>query len=166
MGDVKVYGLGYRIPFYNLGGSLEADRGLFECEQRRSADLFTVSGSGTIAGLRYNQYLPKLGNYEQRLVYGLDYKAFQNQVITAGESVVPDITVHPANLTYYGTFRREDGETGFYCQRLTEYSRRQRRHGQRLQGFARGCESGVPRLSLWRSFPARAALPIGSCALC
>ncbi len=114
MGDVKVYGLGYRIPFYNLGGSLEAVVGYSSANNGVVQDLFTVSGSGTIAGLRYNQYLPKLGSYEQRLVYGLDYKAFQNQVITAGESVVPDITVHPANLTYYGTFRREDGETGFY----------------------------------------------------
>jgi len=64
--------------------------------------------------MRYNHYLPKLGDYEQKLVYGLDYKAFQNQVIASGISLVPDITVHPASVTYYGTLRGDGSETGFY----------------------------------------------------
>jgi hemolysin activation/secretion protein len=78
--------------------------------------LFSIAGSGTIAGIRYNQHLNKLGNYEHKLVYSLDYKAFQSRVISAsGASLVPDITVHPAGLTYQGTYRQERSETSFYA---------------------------------------------------
>lgn len=112
--DVKVYGLGYRIPLYSLGSSIEVVGGYSNVNSGTLGGLFTVSGSGTIAGLRFNHYLPKLGEYEQKLVYGLDYKAFQNQVVSAGVNVVPDITVHPVSATYYGTLRGEGSEAGFY----------------------------------------------------
>ncbi len=112
--DVQVYGLGYRIPLYELGSSIEVVGGYSNVNSGAVGGLFTVSGSGTVGALRYNQYLPKLGEYEQKLVYGLDYKAFQNQVVTQGQNISPDITVHPGSLTYYGTLRGEGSEAGFY----------------------------------------------------
>jgi hemolysin activation/secretion protein len=114
LADVQVYGLGYRIPLYDLGSSIEFVGGYSNVNSGTVGGLFTVSGSGTIGALRYNHYLAKLGDYEQKLVYGLDYKAFQNQVLTQGQNVSPDITVHPASVTYYGTLRRESSEAGFY----------------------------------------------------
>jgi hemolysin activation/secretion protein len=112
--DVQVYGFGYRIPLYSLGSSIEVVGGYSNVNSGSVGGLFNVSGSGTIGGLRYNQYLLKIGEYEQKLVYGLDYKAFQNQVLTGGANVVPDITVHPIGVTYYGTLRQEGSEAGFY----------------------------------------------------
>ena len=113
--DVKVYGIGYKIPLYSLGSSLEFVGGYSNVNTGSLGGLFTVSGSGTIAGARLNQYFNKLGDYEHKLVYSIDYKAFQSQVITAnGTSLVPDITVHPIGLTYQGTLRGERSETSFY----------------------------------------------------
>ena len=114
LSDVKVYGLGYRVPFYGLGSSLEVVGGYSNVNSGTVGGLFTVAGAGAVLGLRYNQYLSKLGDYEQKLVFGLDYKAFQNQVIIAGQSIVPDITVHPTSLIYQGTLRGEGSEAGFY----------------------------------------------------
>ncbi len=118
LSDVKVYGMGYRIPLYSLGSSIEFAGGYSNVNSGNLGGLcggvLSVSGSGTIGSVRYNHYLPKLGDYEQRLVYGLDYKAFQNQVVSNGTNIVPDITVHPASLTYYGTLRGEGSEASFY----------------------------------------------------
>jgi hemolysin activation/secretion protein len=114
LADVQVYGFGYRIPLYSLGSSIEIVGGYSNVNSGNLAGLFSVAGSGTIGGLRFNHYLPKLGDYEQKLVYGVDYKAFQNNVIASGVSIVPDITVHPGSVTYYGTLRGDGSETGFY----------------------------------------------------
>ncbi|MDB5808716.1 MAG: peptidase [Betaproteobacteria bacterium] len=114
LSDVKVYGLGYRIPLYELGSSIEIVGGYSNVNSGTVGGLFNVSGSGTVGALRYNHYLPKLGEYEQKLVYGMDYKAFQNQLIAQGQNLSPDITVHPASVSYFGTLRRESSEFGFY----------------------------------------------------
>jgi hemolysin activation/secretion protein len=112
--DVRVYGLGYRIPLYELGSSVELVGGYSNVNSGTVGGLFTVSGSGTVGAIRYNQYLHRLGEYEHKLVYGIDYKAFQNQVLFKGQNQSPDITVHPAGLTYFGTLRQEKIEAGFY----------------------------------------------------
>jgi hemolysin activation/secretion protein len=114
LSDVQVYGFGYRIPLYSIGSSIELVGGYSNVNSGSLQNLFSVSGSGTIGGLRFNHYLPKLGDYEQKLVYGLDYKAFQNKVISNGSSLVPDITVHPLSVTYWGTLRGDGSEAGFY----------------------------------------------------
>src|SRR5262249_50833997 len=78
--------------------------------------LFTVSGSGTIGAIRWNYYLPKWGQLEQKLSLGLDYRAFKNDVAVVGGAggLVPDITIHPLSLTYSGLRRLADGELSFY----------------------------------------------------
>jgi hemolysin activation/secretion protein len=121
LSDVKVYGFGYRIPLYSLGSSIEVVGGYSNVNSGSLQNLFSVSGSGTIGGLRFNHYLPKIGDYEQKLVYGLDYKAFKNQVISNGTSLVPDITVHPASVTYWGTLRGDGSEAGFYVNYTQNY---------------------------------------------
>ena len=114
LADVKIYGLGYRVPLYSLGSSLELIGGYSNVNSGTVGGLFTVSGAGTVAGLHYNQILPKWGNLEQKLVAGLDYRAFQNSVLANGVNLVPDITLHPVSLTYQGTLRREGSEAGVY----------------------------------------------------
>jgi len=114
--DVRIYGMGYRIPFYSLGSSVDVVGGYSDVDSGTLQNLFTVSGSGTVFGLRYNQHLPRAGDYEHRLVYGFDYRAYQNRVAQAGVtgSLVPDITVHPISVYYAGQWRRLGSELSFY----------------------------------------------------
>ncbi|MEW6313418.1 MAG: POTRA domain-containing protein [Pseudomonadota bacterium] len=115
---VTVLGMGYRIPLYARGDSIDVVAGYSDVDSGTVQDLFNVSGSGSILGVRYNQYLPRLGeNYDQKVGYGLDYRAYQNRVVLAvggGSSLVPDITVHPFSLTYTGGWRSTGNEVGFY----------------------------------------------------
>ena len=102
--DVKVFGAGYRVPVYKLSGVVDVLAGYSSVNSGTVLDFFTVSGKGTVFGLRYTQLLGRIDTYEHRVALGWDYRAYKNSVIFADVdgSQVPDITVRPASLTYSG----------------------------------------------------------------
>jgi hemolysin activation/secretion protein len=112
--DVTILGLGYRIPFYDLNSSLDLIAGYSDVNSGVVQGLFNVAGSGTIGAVRWNYFLPKWEEIEQKLAFGLDYRAFRNDVLLAGQPLVPDITIHPASLTYSGLKRMPAAEVSFY----------------------------------------------------
>jgi len=115
--DVKIVGMGFRAPMYRAGGNVDLSAGYSNVNSGVVQDLFTVSGAGRIYGLRYTQFLPRFGTYEQRLAAGWDYRAFVNNVgligTTAG-SIVPDITLRPWSLTYTGRNAQVGRDLSFY----------------------------------------------------
>jgi hemolysin activation/secretion protein len=105
-GRVKVYGAGYHIPLYALNDSLDfyasysnVDSGTVAAGEFNLA----VSGKGAVYGGRYNQNLAKRGNYESKLSYGVDYKAYKNDLQLLGQQLGNDVTVHPLSVAYTGT---------------------------------------------------------------
>ena len=117
LSDVNIYALGYRAPYPRINSSFDLIAGYSDVSSGTVQGLFDVSGSGTILGARWNYYLPKWGELEQKLIGGLDYRAFQNQVVVVGQgvSLVPDITIHPVSLTYSGLLRMAAAELNFYA---------------------------------------------------
>jgi len=114
--DVSVYGLGYRVPLYARGDSIDVVAGYSDVDSGTVQDLFNVTGKGAVYALRYNQGLTKWGDVEHKLVYGLDYRAYQNNVNPVGgeSNLVPDITIHPFSATYTANLRQEKQElSGF-----------------------------------------------------
>lgn len=111
--EVTILGAGYRIPFYGVHSSLDLIAGYSNVNSGTVQELFTVSGQGTIAGVRWNYYPRKWGAVEQKLTVGLDYREYNNQVLFEGQGIVPDITVHPASATYYGVVRDAEAELTF-----------------------------------------------------
>lgn len=111
---VSIYGLGYRIPFYELNGALDLIAGFSDVNSGTVQGLFNVSGSGAVYAARWTHYLPKWGEVEQKLAFGLDYRAFKNEVLFQGQGLVPDITIHPASVTYNGLYRMAAAELSFF----------------------------------------------------
>jgi len=114
---VFIVGGQYRIPLYRQGDSLEFSAGYSNVNSGVVANLFNISGSGSIFGARYNQNLKKAGDLEHKLSYGLDwrgYKSVVTQIGVAGAGLVPDVTVHPISLTYAGTYRKGETDSNFY----------------------------------------------------
>jgi hemolysin activation/secretion protein len=105
--QVKVYGAGYHIPLYALGDSVDLYASYSDVNSGTVAagafDL-QVSGSGTVYGARYNQHLGRLGEIESKLAYGLDYKAFRNDVQLLGIQLGSDVTVHPISFGYLASW--------------------------------------------------------------
>jgi hemolysin activation/secretion protein len=125
--ELKILGIGYHIPLYGLNSSLDllfgySDLGAAARGQVIEGLPFNISGSGTLAGIRYNYVLPRpqfIDEYEHKITFGADYKAFSNQVRPVlggvpGTNLTPDVTVYPFSLTYSGTKRMENAEWTFF----------------------------------------------------
>ncbi len=113
MSDVTIYGVGYRIPYYHLNSSLDLFGGYSDVDSGTVGGLFAVSGKGSIYGARWNYYLHKWGDIEQKAYVGLDYRAYKNNVTLGGVGFVPDITVRPISLGYAGLKRMSASEWAF-----------------------------------------------------
>lgn len=104
--QVSVYGLGYHIPLYELGHSLDLFASYSNVDSgtvTAGALNLSVSGKGAMYGARYNQILARRGELEHRLIYGADWKAYRNAVLFAGQNIAKDITVHPLSVEYLAT---------------------------------------------------------------
>lgn len=112
--QVSIYGVGYRIPFYDLNSSLDLIAGYSDVDSGTVQGLFNVSGAGTIGIARWNYLLPRWADLEQKLAFGIDYREFRNDVVFEGTQLVPDITIHPVSLTYSALKRYAAAEFSFF----------------------------------------------------
>src|SRR5476651_123552 len=110
---VKVYGAGYHIPLYALDDSLDFYGSYSNVDSGTvTAGVFdlAVSGKGAVYGGRYNHNLAKRGDYESKILYGVDYKAFKNNVELLGQELGNNVTVHPLSVAYIGVLGLPGGE--------------------------------------------------------
>lgn len=115
--DVLIVGAGYRVPLYGRNAMLDVYGGYSDVDSGTVQDLFAVAGSGTIAGARFTQVMPRIGGYEHKVAVGLEYKAFENDVALIGCActLVPDVTTVPLLLTYSGRHEAPGREIAFYA---------------------------------------------------
>jgi hemolysin activation/secretion protein len=112
-GRVKVYGIGYHVPLYGLGDSLDFFGSYSNIDSGNvTAGVFdlAVSGKGAVYGARYTHNLARRGRYDAKLVFGVDYKAFKNSILLLGQELGNDVTVRPLSATYQGTWTLPDSE--------------------------------------------------------
>jgi len=115
-GDVIILGAGYRIPIYSWGDSLDFTAGYSNVNSGTVLGLFTITGTGTVAGARYTHNFDKIGDYEHRLQISQDWRSYENRGVRAvggTTQLTPDILAHPISATYSGVYRQQDSETGF-----------------------------------------------------
>ena len=114
--DVMILGGGYRIPLYKSNALFDLYGGYSDVNSGVLQDLFAVSGSGSILGGRYTQVMPRLGSYEQKFAIGLEWKAFDNDVVLVGGTgtLVPDVTTLPLTFSYTGRDLEPGKDLAFY----------------------------------------------------
>ncbi|HEX6691332.1 MAG TPA: ShlB/FhaC/HecB family hemolysin secretion/activation protein [Burkholderiales bacterium] len=115
---VTILGFGYRIPLYALGDVLDFTAGYSNVDSGTVGGIFNVTGAGTIFGARYTRNLNRIGDYDHRWQFSLDYRSYDNKDVTAvgdptNTQLIPDVTVHPVTAMYSGVVRQQDGEAGF-----------------------------------------------------
>ncbi|MBL8488414.1 MAG: hypothetical protein JNK22_15130, partial [Rhodocyclaceae bacterium] len=100
------YHLGYRVPFYGLGDSLEVSLSHSDVDSGtvggQGMPAMALSGRGRTESVRYHLGLPRIEGHEQRLSLGLEKKRFEARAIPlgGGTSLVPDLGSQPLTLTY------------------------------------------------------------------
>jgi hemolysin activation/secretion protein len=105
--QVSVWGAGYHIPLYALGDSIDLFGSYSNVDSGSvAAGVFNlqVSGKGSIYGARYNKALTRSGDFESKLIFGLDYRAYKNDLQLQGFQLGSDVTVHPVSASYAGTW--------------------------------------------------------------
>lgn len=110
--DVKIAGLGYRMPLYATGDALEFSYGYSNVNSGKLSTVagpIGISGSGYVFSAKYDQMFPRWGDWLGKLTYGLDYRIYINKVTaeSSQESLIPDATVHPVSVTYSGQLQQE-----------------------------------------------------------
>jgi len=105
--DVSALGGSYSIPLYQYGDTLVLFAGLADVDGGTVAEVFQVSGKGSVLGARYHDILARRGDYEHKVVYGLDYRAYKQSVIFVPASLQlgSDVSVLPLSAAYVGSWR-------------------------------------------------------------
>ncbi len=121
--QVSLYSGSYRLPLYSPGDSMDfiiARSDVSAGTTQTVAGPLVFSGKGAVYGLRYNQLLERRGEYAHRIVYGLDYRAYQNQcslgnfgAAGCGPAAV-DVTLRPVSFAYSGNLAKSGLITDFY----------------------------------------------------
>jgi len=116
--DVNIYSMSYHVPIYSLGSSIDLIGAYSDVNSGTinvSSYDMNVSGKGKLLGLHYNQNLTRIGNYEHKVILGLDYRAYEDDVEFFGTQLGGYVTVHPLSLTYAGIYSFENiVNAGFY----------------------------------------------------
>ena len=108
------FGASYRLPIYAYSSALDLVAGYSDVNSGLLPGLFNVTGSGTLFGARYGLHLSRLGEYEHKVSFGIDYRAYQSRILTPGGAAIPAVTVRPASLGYRGMWRMKNADFGFH----------------------------------------------------
>ena len=110
--DVNIYSIGYRIPLYNIGDSLDFIYGSSTIGVPSSTaalgSALGIVGEGDIFGLRWNHYFMREGEYSHKLIMGFDQRAMRSTCTNAGGARLTgvagceDYTTRPVSATYTG----------------------------------------------------------------
>lgn len=114
---VDLYSLGYRIPLYTLGDSVDFIYGSSSVNTPGVSPTLGgplgLVGKGNVAGARWNHFLPRRGDYSSKLVFGIDRKYINSRCSVNGVEIsfappTPAIascvpyTTRPLSVTYSG----------------------------------------------------------------
>lgn len=104
--DVKIFGLGYSIPLYARGDSLDFMAAYSDVDAAITSN-FNLPTKGRVVGARYNHYFDKRPHLEQKISVALDYRASQ-----PGAGFAPS-TTFPISLAYAGQWQKDDRQLSF-----------------------------------------------------
>ena len=113
---VKLWSLGYRIPLYTLGDSVDVIYGNSSVNTPGTSPalggLLGIAGKGDVFGMRWNHFFARQGNDTSRLVYSVDHKYINSRCSVNGQEMsfaapTPSIsscipyTAMPLGVTYF-----------------------------------------------------------------
>ena len=114
---VDIFSVGYRLPLYALGDSLDLIYGKSSVNTPSSSPTLGgalgIVGKGDVFAARWNHYFARRGEYSSKLIFGFDYKYINSRCDTAGtpasiDPPTPPIaacvpyTTRPLSITYSG----------------------------------------------------------------
>jgi hemolysin activation/secretion protein len=116
---VNVLGGGYKIPLYQYGSSMEFSGGYSNINSVVGG-LSNFQGGGTLLGARYNYMMERMGVFDPRFSFGLDWRDFRRIEMTNPQSTIyNEIVVLPLSLTYAVQGKLEKSDVNFNVSLVT-----------------------------------------------
>jgi hemolysin activation/secretion protein len=111
---VTVLGGSYKIPLYKSGNSLEFFGG-YSNVNAVMGGLSNFQGGGLLFSTRYNLMLQRIGVFDPRLSFGLDWRDFRRIELTNPPPTVlyNEIVVLPVSVTYAAQGKFTSSDVGF-----------------------------------------------------
>lgn len=113
---VEQYGVSYSLPVYQLHGWLSAYYANSSVNTGTVATDFTVTGSGEMYGIHYQQFLPKWGKYEHSLDFGIDNRFFINDIQFQNTQIGGNVRSAPFSVLYRGEYPWKNTHSSYYIQ--------------------------------------------------
>lgn len=97
---------GYRVPFYEHGLSLDLIAAISHSSTTTGYGVGSTqfNGQGYTFGARVSQSMPSAGEYRHRMIYGVDYKDFDNTCTGASAGTCGTATAQPVSATYFAAY--------------------------------------------------------------
>jgi len=111
MDQVRIGSLSYRLPFYAYGGAMDfiyAKSNVDAGTTATTAGPLSFTGKGDVFSFKYTHALPRQGTYSSKLIFGFDYKKYDNDCSLGSfgslgcGSAAASVTLRPISLTYSG----------------------------------------------------------------
>lgn len=112
--SVNIFSVAYRMPFYDLGDSLDVVFGSSNVNTPVAQTTgFGMTGKGRVLGVRWNHYFPRQGEFSSRVIAGFDWKTFDTTcnigIVTQPTPTAPGPcvphTTRPLSLGYVGQWQ-------------------------------------------------------------
>jgi len=114
---VDIYSIGYRLPLYSIGDSIDVIYGNSSTNTPASVlapgGTLALNGKGMVVGLRYNHIFPRAGEFTSKFIMGFDYKHMNSLCTVAGAPTPPGVTssctpytLRPITGTYSGQWQK------------------------------------------------------------
>lgn len=106
---VRVLSVGYRLPVYSRRLAFDLFAAYSDVEGGNTPTVagdLNFNGRGRVVGARAGWYLPRWGDFDQRVTVGIDHRAYLNTCSIAGlpsgacGAAGESVTVHPLSLDY------------------------------------------------------------------
>jgi hemolysin activation/secretion protein len=121
---VDIYSIGYRLPLYSLGDSIDF---IYANSSTNTPSVsptlgggLGINGKGDIYSLRYNHNFARAGEYTSKAVLAYDYKYLNNTCSTAGIKTPYGVagctpfTLRLVSATYNGQWQKPGENLDFY----------------------------------------------------
>ncbi len=124
---VDIVSVAYKLPFHAIGDSVDVIYGNSNVNTPAvQATGFSISGKGSVFGLRWNHYFPRQGTFSSKLIAGFDYKHIDtrctNPATGAEFGIDPPVpgnpsctphTLRPLSLAYTGQWQQPGAQMDF-----------------------------------------------------
>lgn len=112
--DTQIFGFGYSIPLYARGDSIDFIAAYSDVDAGSLLNgALNITSRGVVLGAHYNWNLNRIGQYQHKLNFGLDYRNYKPEVTFGGFNLTPEASVTPLSITYAGLWQDPNRQVSF-----------------------------------------------------